>query len=210
MNQEELSKDEMLGIEEQAIETLLNHGVKFSVPLKIDPKNPPRRIRVWNKLFPKHQITWRDRRIPKNWNVGMVEIADLDSGEMKNIYTRYFHIKPLYLGTMDMIRKLALEMEYDEKKVQDNSIEEGERLMKHQPLMAKIAAVATLNCAEVATIDSKEVKSLQRFYLTHLTSARLQQIGGIIGKMSDKAGFISSIRLIQKVDVTAPKASRVE
>lgn len=35
----ELTREERLDIEEQAIQALLQHGVKFSVPLKIEPVN---------------------------------------------------------------------------------------------------------------------------------------------------------------------------
>lgn len=210
MDNDNLTKEERLDLEEQAIEALLSYGVKFSVPLKMSPKDPPVLIRTWNSIFQKHQIKWRDKRINKGWNVEIAEVPDINLSETKNVYMRYFHIKPMYLGTMDMIRKLALEMEYDEKKVQELTITEGDRLMKFMPLMAKIVAVATLNCSEAAAINSKEVKELQNFYLHHLTSSRLQKLCGIIAKMSDKGGFISSIRLIQKADVTAPKAVRVE
>ena len=194
-NTNDLTKEERLDLEEQAIEALLSYGVKFSVPLKFEPKQAPRWIRSWNKMFPKHQKECRDKRIPKNWNVDIVEVADINEGNTKNVYMRYFHIKPLYLGTMDMIRKLTIEIEFNEQKVQENSIPEGERLMKYVPLMAKIIAIATLNCSDVSDIYNKEIKSLQNFYLTHLTSSRLQKLCGIIGKMSDKGGFITSIQI---------------
>jgi len=207
---EDMSKEERLQLEEQAIEALLSYGVKFSVPLKIEVKEPPRWIRSLGRVLPKIRDSWRNKNIPKNWNVDVAEVADLNETETKRIYKRYFHIKPLYLGTMDIIRKLTIEIDFDEVKLQENSIPEGERLMKYISLMAKIVAVATINCSEVANVDSKEVADLQQFYLSHLTASRLQKLCSIISKMSDTAGFTNSIRLIRVVETPQPKADRVE
>ncbi len=205
-----LTRDEQLELEQQAIETLLQYGVKFTVPLKIEPKEPPKWIRMWNKLFPKHIRIWRDKRIPKNWNVEKVNTVDMNENITKDIYVRTFHIKPLYLGTGDMIRRLALKMEYSEEDVHGNPIEESERLLKFRPLMAEIVAIATLNCADAAEYKSLKVKELKKFFLTHLTHGKLQQLCSIVAKMNDKAGFINSIRLTLQVGTTQPKASRVE
>ena len=64
-NERELTREERLEIEEKAIQALVNMGVKFNVPLKINPVKPPRFIRWWNKHFPNHVKMWRDKRIPK-------------------------------------------------------------------------------------------------------------------------------------------------
>lgn len=209
-NIDEFSREKQLELEEQAIEALLSYGVRFSVPLKIEVKQPPKWIRTLGLVFPKLLRSWRNKDIPKDWNVEIAEVADLNESATKLTYKRHFHIKPLYLGTMDIIRKMAIEIDFDEQRLQESAIPEGERLMKHIPLMAKMVAIATINCSEVAKIDSKEVSDLQKFFLSHLTSSRLQKLCGIIGKMSDKAGFTNSIRLIRSVEATAPKADRVE
>ncbi|HBG40088.1 MAG TPA: hypothetical protein DDW85_01575 [Porphyromonadaceae bacterium] len=210
MEEKEYTREERLEIEERAIQALLQYGVKFSVPLKIKPKEVPKWIRVWNKYFPKHVKVWRDKRIPKKWNLDIVEIPDVNTGRSVKTYMRYFHIKPLYLGTIDLIRMLSIEMEYDETKIQEKPFEESNRLLKYQKLMAKIAAIATLNSCEAAKQDSKEVKELQNFFLSHLTSSRLQKLFVTIDRMSDKAGFTNSIRLISPAGTTVPKADRVE
>ena len=61
----ELTKEERLELENQAIETLLQYGAKFSVPLKIFPRTAPKLIQWWNKHFPKLAIRWTDKRVPK-------------------------------------------------------------------------------------------------------------------------------------------------
>lgn len=64
-NERELTREERLEIEEKAIQALVNMGVKFNVPLKINPVKPPRFIRWWNKHFPNHVKMWRDNVFPK-------------------------------------------------------------------------------------------------------------------------------------------------
>lgn len=109
-----------------------------------------------------------------------------------------------------MIRRLALGMEFSEETIQDEPFKESERLLKFRPLMAEIAAIATLNASDVTEYKNLKVKELKKFFLTHLTHGKLQQLCSAISKMSDKAGFTSSIRLILQVGTTQPKASRVE
>jgi len=208
--EKELTNEEKQALEEQAIETLLQYGAKFSVPLKIKPKKTPKLLQWWNKHFPKVAIKLRNRRISKKWDVKKETITDLLAGE-KEVYMRHFHIKPLYLGTIDMIRKLELEMNYNEDDIQKNPAIESNKLFKYTELMAKIVAVATLNVSEIADPLSGKVKELQKFFLTHLTSGRLQRLCMIIDQLRNKAGFTNSIRLILQVETTTtPKASRVE
>lgn len=206
----EYTREQRLEIEEQALQALLQYGVKFSVPLKIEPQDPPKWVRLWNKYFPKRVKVYKDKRIPKNWDVDIVEIPDVNLGITKHVYMRNFFIKPLYLGTIDLVRLLSIEIEYNEGKVQEEALKESGRLMKYNRLMAKIVAIATLNCSEVADQRNKDVKELQKFFFSHLTSSRLQKLCLTIDKMSDKAGFINSIRLISRVATTTPKADRVE
>jgi len=207
----ELTREERLDIEEKAIQALLQYGVKFSVPLKIEPSKPSKMILWWNRHFPKWAKSSRDKRIPDKWNVETVEIPDINQGQMKAVYMRNFHIKPLYLGTIDFIRMLAIEIEYNEQSIQENPAIESANLGKYSPLMAKIVAIATLNCCDISDPLYKEVKELQQFFRNHLTVMRLQKLCQIIDQMTNKAGFTSSIRLILQLETeTKPKADRVE
>lgn len=210
MSKDDLTREEQLALEQQAIEVLLQYGVKFTVPLKIEPKENPAWIRIWNKLFPKHVKVWRDKRIPKSWNVEKTNIVDINENVSKEIYQRVFHIKPLMLGTIDVIRKIAINMEFDEQAIDANPLSESKKLMKHINTMAKIASIAVLNCSDISDANNKEVVRLQKFFITHLTSSRLYKLATAISKMTDKAGFINSTRLILQVGATQPKAHRVE
>lgn len=212
----ELTREQQLDIEEKAIEALIQMGVKFSIPLKIHPVKPPFYIRWWNKHFPKRVKVWRDSRIPKDWDVTKTEIPDANQSKMVEVYVRNLCIKPLYLGTIDYLRKLYIRMEYDEDKIQEQPIQESKKLFKYIPLMAEIAAVAVVNNASITNPLSKEVKELKKFFMEHLTVARLKRLADAISQMMNPGGFTSSIRSITEIGTTKPKpktenrADRVE
>ena len=202
---EELTREQQLELEEKAINALIEMGVKFSVPLKINPVNPPKRILWWNKHFPNHVKVWRDKRISKDWNVSVESLTDPELGRMKDVYVRNFVIKPLYLGTIDCLRKLYLQIEFDEELIQDQPIQETKKLFKYIPLVAKIAAVAVLNNPTVADTYSKEVKALSKFFVEHLNVTRLKRLADVISQMMNAGGFTSSIRSIREIGTTKPK-----
>ena len=206
----DLTKEERLELEEKAIEALLQLGVKFSVPLKIYPVKPPKRVLWWNRTFPKMARIWRDKRIPVDWDVSVMEVPDADKGKMVDMYMRNFHIKPLYLGTIDYLRKLYIQIEYNEKDIQEQPIQESKKLFKYIPLMAEIAAVAVINSPEITNKRSKEVEQLKTFFITHLTVARLKKLSDVISQMMNPGGFTSSIRSIREVGMTKPKANLIE
>lgn len=206
----DLTKEERLELEEKAIEALLQLGVKFSVPLKIYPVKPPKRVLWWNRTFPKMARFWRDKRIPVDWDVSVMEVPDADKGKMVDMYMRNFHIKPLYLGTIDYLRKLYIQIEYNEKDIQEQPIQESKKLFKYIPLMAEIAAVAVINSPEITNKRSKEVEQLKTFFINHLTVARLKKLSDVISQMMNPGGFTSSIRSIREVGMTKPKANLIE
>lgn len=206
----DLTKEERLELEEKAIEALLQLGVKFSVPLKIYPVKPPKRVLWWNRTFPKMARIWRDKRIPVDWDVSVMEVPDADKGKMVDMYMRNFHIKPLYLGTIDYLRKLYIQIEYNEKDIQEQPIQESKKLFKYIPLMAEIAAVAVINSPEITNKRSKEVEQLKTFFINHLTVTRLKKLSDVISQMMNPGGFTSSIRSIREVGMTKPKANLIE
>ena len=209
----ELTREERLNVEEKAIQALLDMGCKFSVPLHINPVNPPKYIGWWNTHFPNHVKVWRDKRIPKGWNVTIEDVPDADKGVMKRVYVRNFNVKPLYLGTIDYLRKLYIGIEYDEEKIQDQPIQETKKLFKYIPLMAEIAAVAVINNPTIADPLNKEVAELKKFFMEHLTVPRLKRLADVISQMMNAGGFTSSIRSIREIGTTKPtqpRADRIE
>lgn len=200
----ELNRQQRLEVEEKAIDALLQMGVRFSVPLKIHPVKPPRFIRWWNSKFPNKTKMWRDKRIPKGWDVVEADVPNVDKSTMEHIYQRQFHIMPLYLGTIDYLRKLYIQIEYDEGAIQEQPIQESKKLFKYIPQMAEIAAVAIINDPSIIKPNS-EVKQLQKFLMDHLTVMRLKKLSDIISQMMNPGGFTSSIRSIVEMGTTKPK-----
>lgn len=208
----ELTREERLEIEERAIQALIDMGVKFSVPLKITPGKPPKRILWWNKHFPGRTVIWRDKQIPKDWNVTTDEIPDANLGKLQTIYQRHFIIKPLFLGTIDYLRKLYLNIEYDEQTIQEQPIQESKKLFKYIPLVAEIAAVAVINDPCIKDPNDKRVKELKQFFIENLSVKRLEKLCLVISQMMNAGGFTSSIRSIKEIGTTKPnpRANLVE
>ena len=116
-------------------------------------------------------------------------------------------MKPLYLGTIDYLRKLYIQIEFDEGKIQEVGQEETGRLFKYIDTMAKIVAVAVVNKPEATDpLGCKEVKELVPFFRNHLTVPRLKKLCGVIRTMMDDAGFTNSIRLLSGLGLTKPKS----
>ena len=212
IEQPELTREERLEIEEKAIQTLIDMGVKFKVPLRINPVNPPKRIAWWNKHFPNHLIVWRDKRIPKDWDVSLEDMPDPDKKELKKMYVRHFRVTPLYLGTIDRIRSLYIQIEYDEERLQELPQQEGKKLFKYIDLVAEIAAIAVLNNPTVSDPDSQEVRQLKKFFIDNLSVNRLKRLADVISQMMNPGGFTHSIRSIGEIGATkpTPRANLVE
>lgn len=205
----ELTREQQIEIEEKAIQALLSMGTKFSVNLRINPVKPPFYIRWWNRTFPDRVRIWRDRRIPKGWDVELTDVPDATAQRMVRVYRRNFYIKPLYLGTIDSLRKLYIQIEYNEEEIEEKPTEASGRLFKYIPLMAEIAAVAVINSPSVAEPSrSKEVNELKAFFMENLTVAMLKRMCDVIANMMNPSGFITSIRLIRETGTT--KANLIE
>lgn len=208
--EKELTREEKLALEDKALQALLDMGIKFSVPLKLEVRKQPQWINWWNTHFPNHLKVWRDKRIPKIWDVEIAEIPEADRQRMRTVYQRNFYIKPLYLGTIDAIRKEYLNIEFDEAQIQKAPDAEAKRLFKYIPTMAKIVAMAAINDKKITDPTNKEVKDLQEFFIDHLSVNLLIRITGIISTMMNAGGFTNSIRSIVEISASKPKASRVE
>ncbi len=209
--EKELTREQRLEIEDKAIQALLSMGAKFSVPLKINPVKPSKWFNLAKRIFRRRNKVWRDKRIPQDWDVSITDMPDVELGRTKEVYVRHFSVKPLYLGTIDRLRQLYIAIEYDEEAVQSQPLQESKRLFKYIPQMAEIAAVAVINDPCVSDPKDKSVKELAKFFIEHLTVARLQKLAEVINQMMNPAGFTSSIRLIREMGTTRPKAQeRIE
>jgi hypothetical protein len=204
MDNLELTDVEKRDWEIKALEALLETGFNFSIPLKLKYKDVPN----WIKWCNKHNIPikWRDKRLPMNWNTELLKKGDEIS------YVRNIRINPLYLGTIDSIRKLYLAIDFDENKIQENPLKESKRLFQYASVMADIAAIASMNTGTDFDKYNKEFQEYRKFYISHLTPDLLLNLVVIINQMCNPAGFIRSIRLIlgSVNGATNPKAYLVE
>lgn len=192
-------------MEQRAIETLLHMGAKLNVPLKIGPRKMPRFYRWWNRHFPNRAKIWRDKRIPKGWDVTIESQMDQTTQKLESVYVRHFHIKPLYLGTIDALRRLYLTIAYNEEAFDKAPWRESQQYFRYIDTVCEIAAIAVLNSCEVTNTAGKEVRSLKIFFKEHLTVARLRRLAEVISQMMNPVGFTASIRLIREIGTTQPK-----
>ncbi len=121
---------------------------------------------------------------------------------------RTFHIKQLFLGTMDLVSEAFAKMEIDEVALAEDPIAEGRRLEHlHAREMARIVALAVLN-------DKWKISLFARFYTSYflwrINPSKLYQLAMIINTLSNTPDFVNSIRLLSIVRTAPPKADRVE
>lgn len=121
---------------------------------------------------------------------------------------RTFHIKQLYLGTMDLVSETFAKMEIDEVKISEDPIAEGRRLEHlYAREMARIVALAVLN-------GKWKIRFFARFYTSYflwrINPTKLYQLAMIINTLSNTPDFVNSIRLLSIVRTAPPKADRIE
>ena len=202
----ELSREEQLQIEQQAIDALLQYGVKFSVPLKIVPKQP--KFNIFQRWCLKHRPQWlkpqTDKRIPAEWDVEVRDVIDVGTQKIVPTYFRNFHVKPLCAGTIMAIRNIYINIEIDEE---NTNID----VLKYWDKMCEIVALAVINDREISDPLSQKEKEIKKFLLRHINSILLQKICLVVAQMMDRAGFMLSTRLIKGLSITTPtKTQRVE
>ena len=121
---------------------------------------------------------------------------------------RTFHIKQLYLGTMDLVSEAFSRLEIDEVSLAEDPIAEGRRLEHlHARGMARIVALAVLNGKWKIRLFAG---IYTRYFLWHVNPSKLYQLAMIVNTLSNTPDFVNSIRLLSIVRTAPPKADRVE
>lgn len=121
---------------------------------------------------------------------------------------RTFHIRQLFLGTMDLVSSLYANMEIDEEALEADPIAEGRRLEhKYARTMARIVAVSYLN-------DKWRIRLFSWYYTSYflwrVDPTKLYQLAMIVNTLSNTPDFVNSIRLLSIVRTAPPKADRIE
>lgn len=121
---------------------------------------------------------------------------------------RKFVIRQPYLGTLDKLSSIALGMEINENKIQEDTLGEVKRLsVENVKKCSEYVAVAVLNSGWKIKLFSK---ILSKYFLWRLNPSKLFEIVYIINQLSNFLDFTNSIRLISATRTTAPKQDLVE
>ncbi len=130
------------------------------------------------------------------------------SGLFRKRKPRTFHIKQLYLGTMDLVSEAFSRLEIDEVALAEDPLAEGRRLEHlHAREMARIVALAVLNGKWKIRLFGRLATS---YFLWRVNPTKLYQLAMIINTLSNTPDFVNSIRLLSIVRTAPPKADRIE
>lgn len=116
---------------------------------------------------------------------------------------RTFTIRQSYLGTLYEISRVALRLDYDEKRIAKNAFGESKALAKkHARDMALICAIAILNSKWRIRLLSWPL-SLYLFW--RITPELLAKLSLMVMQLNNISDFINSIRLMSAARLSAPK-----
>ena len=120
---------------------------------------------------------------------------------------REWIINQPFLGTLDRLSALYIEMGIDEKDfIGENALISAKKLTrKTAKLAAKVVAVAVLNDRVQINLYSGILAS---YFLWRLQPSKLLQICILINSMSNFGDFTNSIRLMSASRTTAPKTPK--
>lgn len=115
---------------------------------------------------------------------------------------RTFTIHQPYLGRLDYLSAVFIEMEIDELKLQENPMQEAKQLVKKTAkLCAKAIAIAVLDTRFKIRLFSG---FLTNYFYWRITPAKLLQLALLINAMSNYPDFTNSIRLMSGARTTIP------
>jgi len=140
----------------------------------------------------------------------LAEKSELDSligaGMSFEIGKRKFIIREPYLGTLDLLSRLFVDMSFDDEKMKDNPLQESKMLAARVAKdCAKVVAVAVLNGRWRIRLFSRILTGY--FYWKAKPSVMLK-LALIVNTMCNFGDFTTSIRLMSGVRTTAP--NRIE
>lgn len=114
-----------------------------------------------------------------------------------------FTIRQLFLGTIDHLSDLYLQIDIDEEKIKEDPQKEARRLAgKHAKLMARVVAIALLN----SYFGIKFFSGILSYYLLwKINPQRLFELTIAVKTLSNTGDFIASIRSLSLVRTTTPR-----
>lgn len=119
-----------------------------------------------------------------------------------------FTIRQLYLGTIDYLSDLYLQIDIDEERIKEDPQKEARRLSgQYAKLMARVVAIALLNSYLGIKLFSRILSS---YLLWKINPQRLFELTIAIKTLSNPADFIASIRSLSLVRTTIPREEQPE
>jgi hypothetical protein len=120
---------------------------------------------------------------------------------------RKFIIRQPYLGTLDLLSREFLQIEFDEQKLQADGLSESKKLAsKASKVLANILAISVLSSSWKIWLF---LPLLSKYFLWRVTPSKMLELSLIINYMMNLEGFINSIRL-NAVNKTASPPSPIE
>lgn len=120
-----------------------------------------------------------------------------------------FNIKEPTLAVLDVISEVALKLEINEKKLNENTINEARKIATDNAvLMARIVALAVVGEDYFVSVgrkiqyNEKEVKKLTKIFYTTLKPSDLINICQVITSIANLGDFLNSMRLIRGTRTT--------
>jgi hypothetical protein len=121
---------------------------------------------------------------------------------------REWVIKQPYLGTLDHISSVSINMKIDESLIQENPLLESKIIaLENAKHASKVVAIAVINNYNGIKLFSG---LLARYFMWRLTPSKLLQIALLIQSISNFSDFTNSIRLMTASRTTKPREDLVE
>ena len=116
--------------------------------------------------------------------------------------TRTFVIPQPCLGVLDLMSRIFLDIEFDEKAINENPLTETKRLATHGPRLAEVIAIAVLGSKWKIKYFSKILSS---YFFWRIQPDNLFKIVLGLTQISNLSDFTNSIRLTSRIRTTTPR-----
>lgn len=126
----------------------------------------------------------------------------LDKGVAFKVGKKSFTIQQPYIGTLDRLSDLYMQMTYDEEALNENGVIEANKIIRTTAkLWAMVAAVAVCNSKWKIKFMAP---FMAKFFYWNMKPGDLKTLSELIMKMSGIVDFIISIRSIAGARTTKP------
>lgn len=116
---------------------------------------------------------------------------------------RTFTIEQPYLGTLDVLSRVFLSIEFEESMLAENALAEAKRITAESARKCALAvAIAVLNSKWKIRLFAP---LMANYFLWRIQPSKLIRLAIYINQINNLGDFISSIRLMSATRTTAPR-----